>query len=75
MSRDPTSLGLRLSLLHAASFVGVGIYLSFFPVWLASRGLDATTIGFVLAIPMVVRIVVTAPLLGLADRSVGPVGS
>ena len=72
MSRDPTSLGLRLSLLHAASFVGVGIYLSFFPVWLASRGLDATTIGFVLAIPMVVRIVVTAPLLGLADRSVGP---
>jgi PPP family 3-phenylpropionic acid transporter len=72
MPQHLQTLGLRLSLLHAASFVGIAIYLSFFPVWLASRGMDAATIGFVLAIPMVVRILVTAPLLGLADRSVGP---
>jgi PPP family 3-phenylpropionic acid transporter len=66
------ALGFRLSALHAASFVGIGVYLSFFPVWLASTGMSPTTVGFVLAIPIVVRIIVTAPLLSLADRRIGP---
>jgi MFS transporter, PPP family, 3-phenylpropionic acid transporter len=71
MSLSPTALGARLAALHAASFVGLGFHLPFFPVWLASKGLTATAIGFVVAAAIVVRIVATAPLLALADRPGG----
>jgi MFS transporter, PPP family, 3-phenylpropionic acid transporter len=64
--------GARLAFLHAASFGGIGIHVPFFPIWLESRGLPAAWIGIVLALPIVVRIVVTAPLMSLADRSMGP---
>lgn len=63
---------LRLSALHAANFLEVGVYLPFFPVWLESRGLDAPVIGLILAIPIVIRIAVTAPLMRLADGRLGP---
>ncbi len=59
---------VRLCLLNAVIFVGTGLYLPFFPVWLESRGLDAAAIGLVLAIPMVVRILATPFITGLADR-------
>ncbi|HEX2554940.1 MAG TPA: MFS transporter [Microvirga sp.] len=64
----PSTLGFRLSALHAASFTGIGVHLSFFPVWLQSRAMSPTTIGLVIAIPIVVRILAAAPLLALADR-------
>ncbi|SCY73636.1 MFS transporter, PPP family, 3-phenylpropionic acid transporter [Microvirga guangxiensis] len=48
-----------------------GVYLPFFPLWLQSKALSPTIIGFVVAIPIIVRIVATAPLLSLADRSFG----
>ncbi len=67
----PSRLGLRLSALHAASFIGIGVYLSFFPVWLQSKAMSASTIGIVIAIPILVRILATAPLLGLADKGLG----
>lgn len=67
-------LRLRLSALQAASFLGIGIYMPFFPVWLGHRGLDPTAIGIVLAIPILVRIVATAPLLSFADGPAGPRG-
>lgn len=57
--------------MQAASFVSHGVYLPFFPLWLQSKGLSSTIIGFVVAIPIIVRIVATAPLLSLADRSFG----
>ena len=63
--------GARIAALHVANFVGIGVYLPFFPLWLASRSLDATTIGAILAIPIVLRVVATAPLLSLLDRGVG----
>jgi len=63
---------LRFGGLYAAAFVGLGIYLPFFPVWLQSRGLGPEAIGVILAIPIVVRIVATAPLTALADRAFGP---
>lgn len=69
---NSSSLGARLSGLHAASFFGIGVYLPFFPVWLQAKALSPTAIGIVIAIPIVVRILVTAPLLALADRSLGP---
>jgi PPP family 3-phenylpropionic acid transporter len=71
MNSPPKGLGARLAALHAASFGGIGIYVPFFPIWLESRGLPASWIGVVLALPIVVRILVTAPLMSLADRSMG----
>ena len=65
------ALEIRLGALQAASFVSHGVYLPFFPLWLQSKALSPTLIGFVVAIPIVVRIVATAPLLSLADRSFG----
>lgn len=52
----------------AVKFFAVGIYLPFFPLILAARGLSAGEIATILAAAPVIRIV-TAPLLGtLADR-------
>jgi MFS transporter, PPP family, 3-phenylpropionic acid transporter len=67
----PIGLGARLAALHAATFGGIGIYVPFFPIWLEGRGLSASWIGIVLALPIVVRIAVTAPLMTLADRNMG----
>src|SRR3712207_8280789 len=69
--RPNIALELRLGALHAASFTSHGIYLPFFPLWLESKALSPTLIGLVVAIPIIVRIVATAPLLSLADRSFG----
>lgn len=65
------ALEVRLGALQAASFVSHGVYLPFFPLWLQSKALSPTLIGFVVAIPIIVRIIATAPLLTLADRSFG----
>jgi PPP family 3-phenylpropionic acid transporter len=61
----------RLSVLQAASFVGLGVYLPFFPIWLERRELAPSAIGLILALPILVRIVATAPLMTLLDRGVG----
>lgn len=67
-------LGLRLSAITAASFLTIGVHQPFFPVWLESRGLDAPTIGLLLTIPILVRILVTAPIVSLADGRLGSRG-
>jgi PPP family 3-phenylpropionic acid transporter len=59
---------LRLAGLYAAIFVMSGIQLPFFPVWLKAKGLDAQTIGAVLAIPMFVRVFAIAGVARAADR-------
>ncbi|SFD15936.1 MFS transporter, PPP family, 3-phenylpropionic acid transporter [Bosea sp. CRIB-10] len=61
-------LAARLSLMHALNFLGVGFYLPFFPVWLASKGLSDIDIGYVLAIPILVRVFVASSVTGLGDR-------
>ena len=71
MISSTRALEIRLGALQAASFVSHGVYLPFFPLWLQSKGLSSTVIGFVVAIPIIVRIIATAPLLSLADRSFG----
>jgi PPP family 3-phenylpropionic acid transporter len=59
---------LKLGLFYAAYFFFGGVQLPFFPVWLEARGLDAPTIGLIIAVPPIVRIVVT-PIVGhQADR-------
>lgn len=61
----------RLSLLYAVVFVEIGIAMPFMPVWLNALGLEAAVIGALLALPIAVKIVATAPLVGLIDRGVG----
>ncbi len=58
----------KLGLFYAAYFAFNGIQLPFFPLWLGARGLDAQTIGFVIAVPMVVRIIATPLITHWADR-------
>lgn len=71
---SPDSPGpFQLSSLTAAIFFGIGVYMPFFPVWLAGRGLGPDEIGLVLAVPMLVRVVASAPMTGLADARIGPV--
>jgi PPP family 3-phenylpropionic acid transporter len=58
----------RLSAFYAAFFVTIGIQLPFLPLWLEAKGLDARTIGIVLAAPMVVRIAAIPIAARAADR-------
>jgi PPP family 3-phenylpropionic acid transporter len=68
----PSGIGLgfaaRLSALYAALFVLSGVQMPFFPVWLKAKGLDAVTIGLVLAVPMVVRVAAIPFATRAADR-------
>ena len=68
----PSGIGLgfaaRLSALYAALFVLSGVQMPFFPVWLKAKGLDAATIGLVLAVPMVVRVAAIPFATRAADR-------
>ena len=58
----------RLALFFAGVFAAVGIQLPFLPVWFAARGLDERTIGLLLALSAVGR-VVAVPLAAVAtDR-------
>ena len=61
----------RLGLLYAVVFVEIGIAMPFMPIWLNALGLDARVIGLLLALPIAVRIVATAPLMALIDRGIG----
>ncbi|MEN5082534.1 MFS transporter [Bosea sp. TWI1241] len=69
----PAFLAGRLSLMQATSFAGIGFYMPFFPVWLGSKGLGDVEIGYVLAVPILVRVVAASWITGLADRHLPPV--
>ncbi|MEA2386028.1 MAG: transporter, family, 3-phenylpropionic acid transporter, partial [Thermoleophilaceae bacterium] len=62
---------VRLAALYGACFASIGVYMPFFPVWLETRGLDPSTIGVILSLPIVTRVLVTAPLMGLVDHGLG----
>lgn len=65
-------LAVRLSLLFFWLFAGLGIYLPFFPVFLAGRGLSPDEIALVLFVPIVVRAVAAPFVTGLTDRRIDP---
>ena len=48
----------QMALFYASTFVALGVHLPFLPVWLAAKGLEAQTIGMVLALPMILRLFV-----------------
>ena len=67
-SSPPIDFALKLGLFYAAYFFFGGVQLPFFPLWLEARGLDASTIGLVIAVPTLVRIVATPIITHQADR-------
>lgn len=58
----------RLALYYAAYFLGLGVQQPFFPVWLATKGLDPRTVGLVLALPMFIRLIAVPVMTRAADR-------
>ena len=66
------SLAIRLALLIAGLFAGLGLYLPFFPVFLAGRGLSPDEIALVLFVPIVIRAAAAPFITGLADRRIDP---
>ena len=68
-NRHPgTGFAARLAALYAAFFIVAGIQQPFFPVWLKAKGLDPGTIGIVLAMPMLLRILAIPLVTHAADR-------
>ncbi|MGE0232772.1 MAG: MFS transporter [Flavobacteriaceae bacterium] len=59
----------RLSLLFALQFAALGLYLPFFPLWLADRGFAASEISLILAVPVIVRVASTPIIADRAGRS------
>lgn len=68
MSDRTGAIGLRLGLFYGAFFAAVGVHLPFWPVWLASRGLDSAEIGYVLAAAFWPRVVTNLLIPQAADR-------
>lgn len=63
------SLSIRFASFYGAVFLALGVYLPYWPLWLAERGLSALEIGWLLALSSWLRIVSTPALASLADRS------
>lgn len=59
---------LRLALFYGMLFTTLGVQLPFLPVWLVASGLDSRAIGFVLALPMIVRVFAIPIATRVADR-------
>ena len=69
---------LRMSLVFAAYGIGAGMFIPFFPVWMASRHLGTAEISAVLTAGMLARVFIT-PLIGriadgLPDRRLAVIG-
>ncbi len=65
---DARELAIRLASFYGAVFLLVGIILPFFPVWLKSRGLDEIEISFIIAAPLITRVIFTPIISFLADQ-------
>src|SRR3972149_2189532 len=60
--------GASLAAAFSALFLTIGVYMPFFPVFLAGRGLSPEAIGIAIAIPTLVKLVVLPPAGWLWDR-------
>lgn len=65
---DRNRFAWGLSLYYTTLFLVMGLQLPFLPLWFESRGLSATQISVILAIPMVVRLGATPTMTFIADR-------
>lgn len=57
----------RLSFLYFALFFEIGVSLPFFPLWLRAQSLDDGAIGFLVAAPLIARIVANPLVTAFAD--------
>lgn len=62
------ALQLRLGLFYVSIFTITGVYMPFWPVWLAAHGLTPTELGAVLAMNIVVRLFASPLTAHFADR-------
>jgi PPP family 3-phenylpropionic acid transporter len=60
--------GLRISLFYLTSFLVLGIFVPFFPLWLKTRGLSSQEIAITMAAPMAARLVIVPIMTLAADR-------
>ena len=60
---------VRLALFYAAFFAMIGVHVPFWPAWLASKGMDPTRIGILLAVAVSVKVAVSPLLAQAADRA------
>jgi MFS transporter, PPP family, 3-phenylpropionic acid transporter len=67
-SRLHSSFAFRIATFYAALFIALGVQVPFLPLWLAAKGLDATLIGLVLSLPMIVRVFAIPLATRGADR-------
>ncbi len=65
-------LSFRFAGYYGAVFLALGIYLPFWPVWLAGRGLGPAEIGLLLALTSWLKVVSVPPIARLADRTGRP---
>jgi PPP family 3-phenylpropionic acid transporter len=62
-------LSARLAGFYCAHFIHGGLFMAYFPLWLAWRGFGAVEIAWVLALPQVMRTFAPAAWGVLADRT------
>lgn len=62
-------LPARLAAYYCAHFVHAGLFMAYFPLYLAWRGFDAVEIAWVLALPQIMRTFAPAGWGFLADRT------
>jgi PPP family 3-phenylpropionic acid transporter len=62
-------LAFRLAAYYCAHFVHAGLFMAYFPLWLAWRGFDVVEIAWVLALPQIMRTFAPAGWGVLADRT------
>ncbi|MDP4795739.1 MAG: 3-phenylpropionate MFS transporter [Rhodospirillales bacterium] len=62
------SPAVRLSVHFGGMFLVIGIMMPFWPVWLSSKGLNASEIGLVLAAGSIVRVFISPLIARLCDR-------
>lgn len=67
--RHDFRLALRLSIVYVAIFVWMGVYLPYWPVWLAHRGLSPSEVGILLGVSPWTRVIASPPAGRWADRS------
>jgi PPP family 3-phenylpropionic acid transporter len=61
-------LAHRLALFYFAFFVSAGVYVAYFPAYLAARGLGAAQIAWIVALPAFSRVIAPTLWGALADR-------